>query len=167
MGVRRSHRLVLLLDGPGQEAGEDDADELQEGDAAAHAAHRRHVVADQLLEGVQAAGGVDDLGNLRANIVGCNEVWGSDSGGNINCGTTYWRIDCLSIACLLVGHGEDVFAAALNVGETAGVGHGVVGPREGRVGPVLVLLGAAAIHLRIERLRRIKSTISESLHDWH
>ena len=89
MGVRRrSHRLVLLLDGPGQEAGEDDADELQEGDAAAHAAHRRHVVADQLLEGVQAAGGVDDLGNLRANIVGCNEVWGSDSGGNINCGTT-------------------------------------------------------------------------------
>ena len=67
MGVRRSHRLVLLLDGPGQEAGEDDADELQEGDAAAHAAHRRHVVADQLLEGVQAAGGVDDFGNLKAN----------------------------------------------------------------------------------------------------
>ena len=61
---RSSHRLVLLLDGSCEEAGEDDADELEEGDPAADAADRGNVVADQLLERVQAAPDIDDFRHL-------------------------------------------------------------------------------------------------------
>ena len=61
---RSSHRLVLLLDGARQDAGENDADELEEGDPAADAADRGNVVADQLLERVQAAPDIDDFRHL-------------------------------------------------------------------------------------------------------
>ena len=62
-GIQRGN-IGLLLDGARQDAGEYDADELEEGDPAADAAHQGDVISNQLLERVQAARGVDDFGDL-------------------------------------------------------------------------------------------------------
>ena len=54
-------------------------------------------------------------------------------------------------SCLVFGHFQNVGATALDVGKTARVGNSIIGFREGRVGPVFVLLRTTAIHLCIRK----------------
>ena len=121
-----SHSLVLLLDGIGQVTCEDHSEKLEQMKCTLY-----HILYSSNLEKPDADTNSTHKSNIFLNSLA--EDVQTSSGVDLH-------------ASFLLAQGEDVLAAATDVGETAGVGDILV-HGECDIGPVTILLGSAAVKL--------------------